>query len=50
MIEMKRHPLMDLEEVTSIISDLLREDQQNFRARRVSAEVEAADNLIEVNH
>lgn len=48
MIEMKRHPLMDLEEVTSIISDLLREDQQNFRARRVSAEVEAADNLIEV--
>lgn len=27
MIEMKRHPLMDLEEVTSIISDLLREEE-----------------------
>lgn len=48
MIEMKNHPLMDLEEVVSVISDLLREDQQNFRARRVFAEVEAADNSIEV--
>lgn len=48
MIEMKRHPLMDLEEVAFIISDLLKEDQQNFRAHRVSAEVEAADNSIEV--
>jgi len=48
MIEMKNHPLMGLEEVVSVISDLLREDQQNFRARRVFAEVEAADNSIEV--
>lgn len=48
MLEIKNRPLMDLEEITSIISDLLREDQQNFRARSVSAEVEAADNSIEV--
>ena len=48
MIEIKNHPLMDLEEVTSIISDSLREGKMDFLPRRVSAEVEAADNLIEV--
>lgn len=48
MIEMKRHPLMDLEEVASIISDSLREGKMGFLPRRVSAEVEAADNSIEV--
>lgn len=48
MIEIKNHPLMDLEEVTSIISDSLREGKMDFLPRRVSAEVEAADNSIEV--
>lgn len=48
MIEMKSHPLMDLEEVASIISDSLREGKMNFLPRRVSAEMETVDSSIEV--
>lgn len=48
MIEMKNHPLMDLEEVVSVISDSLREGKMNFLPRRVSAEMETVDNSIGV--
>lgn len=49
MIEMKNHPLMDLEEVAPIISDSLREGKMNnFLPRRVSAEMETVDNSIGV--
>ena len=48
MIEMKSHPLMDLEEVASIISDSLREGKQNIRTCHVTAEVEFTDCLITV--
>ena len=48
MLEIKNRPLMDLEEITFIISDSLREGKMDFLPRRVSAEVEAADNSIEV--
>lgn len=48
MIEIKNHPLMDLEEVTSIISDSLGEGKINFLPRRVSTEMEIVDNSIGV--
>lgn len=46
MLEMKRYPLMDLEEVESIISDSLGEGQWDSRPCHVATEVDVADCLI----